>query len=306
VSQENAPISEKDILDRYMRAIGATPLLSPEEELALAQKVRAGEAPARDRMIRSNLKLVVKIAYDYVGMGVPLVDLISEGNLGLIKAVERFDPNRGGRLAAYAAWWIRQFIKKALADQTKMMRLPLHMVEKIARLRRAANEITAKEGREPTDEELSRATHFSQKRIMQLRGLSNPARSLETAPPFAVPLEQTLGDENALSPMEELYTKATAKRVHDILSQMDEREATVLGRRYGLDGKTAATLDEIGAELGLTRERVRQLEMEAVAHFRRRLDEDDRPLTKKEVLRKEREKAKLEVLRQFMVEKGLL
>lgn len=296
------------LIDRYMQAIGGVPLLSAEEEFALANEVQKGDQKARDKMILANLRLVVKIAYDYANMGVPLIDLISEGNLGLIKSVERFDPRRGGRLATYAAWWIRQTIKKALADQSKMMRLPMHMVEKIAKLRRSSTELMSKLGREPTIAEIAKATHFSQKRIQQLRALLTSTVSLEapSTPTQTTTLEETLGDESAKDPLVSLLQKTASERIKEILSSMDERQAAILRLRHGLDGNASKTLDEIGHIMGLTRERVRQLETEAQTQLRRALSSDDKHFSREEVDKETRSRAKVEILRQFMIEKGLL
>jgi len=294
------------LLDRYMQAIGQTPLLDAETEAMLSEAVKRGDRGARDRMILANLRLVVKIAYDYAGMGVPLIDLISEGNLGLIKAVERFDSKRGGRLVTYAAWWIRQFVKKALADQSKMMRLPMHVVEKIAKLRRTNNELTEELKREPTNEELSKVLKISLKKVAELKALGKSSASLETAPPFSLPLEETLSDEKEKNPLGALLNKATGERLKEILSQMDEREALIIKLRHGLGGQKEMTLDEIGKEVGLTRERIRQLEQSAQVNLRRLLKNEDSALSKEEIAVIKRQRAKVEVLREFMIEKGLL
>lgn len=312
MSPTNAPFDDIGLIDRYMQAIGATALLSAEEEVSLADRVKKGDRTARDQMILANLRLVVKIAYDYANMGVPLIDLISEGNLGLIKAVERFDPRRGGRLATYAAWWIRQTIKRALADQAKMMRLPMHMVEKIAKLRHVTADLTAKLGREPTIAEISKASHFSQKRIHQLHTLLNSTVSLEapasSSQGNSVTLEETLGDEYAQNPLANLLQKTNSERLKEILATMEPRTAEILRLRHGFTGEETPpkTLDEIGKLLGLTRERVRQLEQEGQTHLRRLLTSDDKPLTGEQIKKETYKRAKIEVLRQFMIEKGLL
>lgn len=298
--------AEMTLIDRYMQAIGKAPLLEATEETRLSGLAQKGDATARDTLILSNLRLVVKIAYDYAGMGVPLIDLISEGNLGLIKAVDRFSPARGGRLATYAAWWIRQKIKQALADQGKMMRLPMHVVEKIARLRRSSAELTAKLGREPTVPELSRHTRFSQKRIEQLKELLNNAISLEAPRKDDWSLEETLGDEQASTPFATLLKKTNIQRVDELLEKLEPRQAQVLKLRHGVDGQAARTLDQVGQLMGLTRERVRQLEQEAQAQLKRLLKKDDAPASKETVNTRAKARARLEVLREFMVEKGLL
>jgi RNA polymerase primary sigma factor len=297
-----------NIIDRYMQAIGGVPLLTAEQEASLADKARAGEKQARDRMILANLRLVVKIAYDYAHMGVPLIDLISEGNLGLIKSVERFDPRKGGRLATYATWWIRQTIKKALADQGKMMRLPMHMVEKIAKLRRASAQLTAQLHREPTQQELARATHFSQKKIQQLQALLASTVPLGASPDSSRQhsLEEILGDEQSATPLATLLQKTDSEKINEAFGSMDARLSQILRLRHGLDGGTSKTLDEIGHIMGLTRERVRQLEIEGQMQLKRLLSSADKPLTRTEMEKNTRERGRVEVLKQFMVEKGLI
>ena len=298
--------AEMSLIDRYMQAIGNIALLSAAEEEALAVRVQKGDLAARDKMILANLRLVVKIAYDYAGMGVPIVDLISEGNLGLIKAVERFQIKRGGRLATYAAWWIRQMIKKALADQGKMMRLPMHVVEKIAKMRRASAHLIAQLGREPTVAELAAETRFSQKRIQQLKELLSSSVSLEASSPHELSLEETLNDEKTASPFANLLKKNNIQRMDEILKGIDPRNAEVLRLRHGLDGNLPRTLDQVGEIMGLTRERVRQLETEGQTQLRRILKKDDQPVPKEKLAAQSRERGRVEVLRQFMLEKGLL
>ncbi len=301
-------LSEMALLDRYMQAVGRAALLSEKEEFALAEKARRGDKAARDKMILANLRLVVKIAYDYSHMGVPLLDLISEGTLGLIKAIDRFRSNRGGRLATYAAWWIRQNVKKALADQGKLIRLPLHVVEKIARLRRATSELTASLKREPTLAELAKASHLSQKRIISLREILASTISLDAPVTAAgsIPLEETLSDEKTIDPLRQLLQKTASERINAALSRLEERSAAVLRYRHGLGGIPPLTLDKIGEVLGLTRERVRQIETEAQVQLRRLLTSDDETLSRKEVSAQTKERKRVEVLREFMIEKGLL
>lgn len=295
------------ILDRYMQAIGKEPLLREEEEIKLAKEVAKGNLVARDRMLLANLRLVVKIAYNYAGMGVPLIDLISEGNLGLIKAVERFKSNKGGRLITYASWWIRQQVKSALASQSKSVSLPMHIVEKIAKMRATRNRLSEELQRTPTDEELAKALRIGQAKLAQLKSLTTTSASFETAPPFTLPLQETLQDPEAITPLSALIKKTSAEQLHAILDSLeDDREAEIIRKRFGLNGKTPLTLDQIGQQMGLTRERIRQLELSAQVALRRQLQAREDTLSTEEIRQKNKNRARVEVLHQFMVEKGLL
>jgi RNA polymerase primary sigma factor len=255
----------------YLREIGQVKLLTAEEEVALAARIKAGDKKAREQMIKANLRLVVKIARDYEGVGLPLLDLISEGNIGLMKAVERFDPAKGAKLSTYAAWWIKQSMKRALATQSKTIRLPVHMVDKISRMRRSAVHLHEELGREPTDEELAEEMGTTARRIGEMRMAALPPTSLD-APingDDSMRFSEVVEDEKADSPYEHLKTKTVAGMLRDMVKVLSSREALLVRARFGLDGNPCRTLDEVGEQLGVTRERVRQLQNNALAKLRK-------------------------------------
>jgi RNA polymerase primary sigma factor len=263
----------------YLREIGQTPLLTREEEVKLARRIKRGDQAARQQMIKANLRLVVKIAHDYSSYGLPLLDLISEGNIGLMKAVERFDPKKGGKLSTYAAWWIKQSIKRALANQSKTIRLPVHLVDKIARMRRVAMQLAEEFGREPTDEELGEELSMAPAKIAQLRTAAIRPASLDATvgqEEDGASLGDMIGDEAAQMPSEMLSDKNMRKAVMDMLHVLDERELKIITLRFGLDGKKEMTLEEVGRKFKVTRERIRQLQNIALRKIKRALDKQDK------------------------------
>jgi RNA polymerase primary sigma factor len=263
----------------YLREIGQTPLLTREEEVKLARKIKRGDQAARQHMIKANLRLVVKIAHDYSSYGLPLLDLISEGNIGLMKAVERFDPKKGGKLSTYAAWWIKQSIKRALANQSKTIRLPVHLVDKIARMRRVAMQLAEEFGREPTDEELGEELQMPAAKISQLRTAAIRPASLDAnvgQDEDGASLGDLIGDENAQTPSDLFSDKNLRKSVMDLLHVLDERELKIITMRFGLDGKKEMTLEEVGRKFKVTRERIRQLQNIALRKIKRALDKQDK------------------------------
>src|SRR5213596_2274167 len=211
----------------YLREIGQIPLLTPDQEIELAAKIKKGDREARALMIRSNLRLVVKIAHDYANLGLPLLDLISEGNIGLMKAVERFEPSKGGKLSTYGSWWIKQSIKRALANQSKTIRLPVHLVDKISKMRRVAMKLQEEFGREPTDEELAEEMGMTPARVAQLRTAAIRPASLdapigdEDSNNFA----EVVQDENAQTPYKHLEDKTVTKMLQEMVTTLDPREA---------------------------------------------------------------------------------
>jgi len=264
----------------YLREISKTDLLTPAEEIELAARIKKGDKRARTHMIRANLRLVVKIAQDYSGYGLPLADLISEGNIGLMKAVERFDPNKGGKLSTYGSWWIKQSIKRALANQSKTIRLPVHMVDKIARMRRISTMLGESIGREPTDEELSEELGIPRKKLALLKQAAKRPTSLN-APVYednSGEYSDLIGDERAVDPFEALNTKTMHGELDDLLELLDERESRIIGARFGLDGKKTMTLEQVGVEFGVTRERIRQLQNIALAKMRKALHRKEEPM----------------------------
>ncbi len=262
-------------LTLYMRDAVEVPLLTVEEEIELAARIKRGDLGAREHMIRANLRLVVKIARDYDGFGLPLLDLINEGNIGLMKGVERFDPAKGGKLSTYASWWIKQSIKRALANQSKMIRLPVHLVDKISRMRKVALKLQEELGREPEVEELAEELGVTPKKVRLWQSAAMKTASLDE--PLADEDSSRLGDvvpdTQSLNPYDNLNHQTTHSMVRDFLNILDERELTILRRRFGLDGQKEKTLDEIGKQFGVTRERIRQLQNIALAKLRNRIEQ---------------------------------
>jgi RNA polymerase primary sigma factor len=275
------PPAERSSLRLYLQEIGRVPLLTPEEEVVLAKRIHKGDEQAREHMIRANLRLVVKIAHDYTHFGLPLLDLISEGNIGLMKAVERFDPAKGGKLSTYAAWWIKQSIKRALANQSKTIRLPVHLVDKIARLRKTAMQMQETLGREPTNEELGEALGLPVRKIAHLKSVSLRPSSLDApvGDDDSTELGDLVSDESTPTPFENLRGKNTLQDISAIVGKLDPREAEILRLRFGLDGERPKTLEEVGETLNVTRERVRQLQNTALSKMRKAMIKLERQRT---------------------------
>ncbi len=269
-------------LKLYLREISKTPLLTIQDEIDLAERIRNGDTEARAHMIRANLRLVVKIAQDYSNYGLPVTDLISEGNIGLMKAVERFDPEKGGKLSTYAAWWIKQSIKRALANQSKTIRLPVHMVDKIAKMRRISAMLSEALGREPTDAELAEEVGLPRRKLAMLRQASQRPTSLDA--PInegeATEYGEVISDDRAENPLDMLTDKNLHGEIDGLLAVLDERERRIIDERFGLNGKTPMTLEDVGREFGVTRERIRQLQNSALSKMRRALSKKEKPLPK--------------------------
>ncbi len=266
-------------LETYLREINETPLLSPEEEHELAARVAQGDPEARDRMVRANLRLVVNIARGYTGKGLSLQDLIEEGNLGLLRAVEGFDPAMGTRFSTYASYWIKQSIKRALINSAKTIRIPAYMVELLSKWRRASTRLSEELGRSPTLEEVARVLGLPRKKLPIIK----KAIQIYNASPHTDQSENgwSLGemvmDDRSASPDEKLVESDDLRRVLTLLDELEPREATVLKLRFGLEGNEPMTLKQIGQMLGLTRERVRQIETEALRKLATALDPDAAP-----------------------------
>lgn len=264
----------------YLREISKTALLTPQEEIELAARIKKGDKKAREHMIRANLRLVVKIAQDYSNYGLPLADLISEGNIGLMKAVERFDPNKGGKLSTYGSWWIKQSIKRALANQSKTIRLPVHMVDKIARMRRISAMLAESLGREPTSDELAEELGIPRKKLALLKRAAKRPTSLN-APIHeddSAEFSDIIGDEHAVDPLDALDAKNMHGELDELLDVLDAREHRIIDARFGLDGKKPMTLEEVGVEFGVTRERIRQLQNIALDKMRKALHRKEEPM----------------------------
>ncbi len=264
-------------LRRYLREISDTPLLTLEQEGLLAARIRKGDAEARDRMIRSNLRLVVKIAKDFDGMGLPLLDMINEGNIGLMRAVERFDPRKGAKLSTYAAWWIKQAIKRALANQGKTIRLPVHLVDRVAKIRRTANRLHEELGREATDAEIAEALGMTRERVTELVTASYRPASLDApmGDDAETQLQDIVPDENVQTAYEDYEAQTRLELLRELVDELDERELTIIRYRYGLDGGPERTLEEVGNRFGVTRERIRQIQGTALAKLRRMMERRD-------------------------------
>jgi RNA polymerase primary sigma factor len=271
-------MGEEQAIKIYMREIGQTDLLTVEEEVELAARIKKGDEEARQRMVRANLRLVVKIAQSYARYGLPLLDLISEGNIGLMKAVERFDPEKGGKLSTYAAWWIKQAIKRALANQSKTIRLPAHLLDKISKMRKAEYRLGDKLGREPTSVELARELDVTPETIDGWKVVAMSPTSLDAKPSDRDrgDIGELIGDEHARTPFEELNDHQLRDEVGSLLHHLDEREQEILRYRFGLGGAETETLEEVGKRFDITRERVRQIQNIAVGKLREMMEEPDR------------------------------
>ncbi len=263
----------------YIREIMETPLITVQDEIKLAKRIKRGDSAAREQMIKANLRLVVKIAREYEDYGLPLLDLINEGNMGLMKGVERFDPTKGAKLSTYAAWWIKQSIKRALANQGKTIRLPVHLVDKISRMRKLALKLQEEFGREPTDEELAEEMQISTAKVAMMRSAGIRPASLDAAlgdEADASRLGDVIPDQKAETAYETLETRTRHEMVRELLPTLDARELTILRYRFGLDGDQERTLEEVGQQFGITRERIRQLQNAALAKLRKRIEKIER------------------------------
>jgi len=272
--REWSPYDGNTAFKLYLREVGKSRLLTPDEEVELAARIKKGDKKARELMIKANLRLVVRIARDYEDYGMPLLDLISEGNIGLMRAVERFDPTKGAKLSTYSSWWIKQSIKRALANQSKTIRLPVHVVHKLFRMRQAAMKLHEALGREPLDEELSAEVGLSPAKIARFRNAAIGPTSLEA--PLGEgedsAIAEIVKDEAASTPYEMLEEKTNATMLRGLVATLNPREAGILRCRFGLDGQRERTLDEVGRKFGVTRERIRQLQNLALRTLRTQIE----------------------------------
>ena len=299
--------SDRSNLQIYLQEIGKTALLTIQEEVTLARRIRRGDKAARDHMIKANLRLVVKIAMDYKDFGLPLLDLISEGNIGLVKAVERFDPRKGGKLSTYAAWWIKQSIKRALANQSKTIRLPVHLVDKISKMRKTAMAISERLGREPTDEELAMELQIPTSKVAHLKSVSVRPASLDA--PIGedgdtATFGDIVGDESATSPFDNLRDKNLNLDLHSMVDSLDKREAEIIRLRFGLGGRSELTLEEVGRKFNVTRERIRQLEYIALGKMRRAMAKNEALRSSEDIEQEDRQRKRMTVIREFIESKA--
>jgi RNA polymerase primary sigma factor len=264
-----------DSVRLYLREIGKIPLLSAEEELALAQRVVAGDKDAKDKMAEANMRLVVSIAKRYVGRGLDLLDLIQEGNTGLLRAVEKFDPDKGFKFSTYATWWIRQAITRAIADQARTIRIPVHMVETINKLLRTQRRLTQELNREPTNEEIAKEMEIDVDKVEHIMKIKQDISSLDASirdDEEDSVLADFIEDEDTVSPEESATGQLLKEQVKDMLGALTEREQKILKLRFGLEDGKSHTLEEVGQEFSVTRERIRQIEAKALAKLRKHRD----------------------------------
>lgn len=266
-----------DSVRLYLREIGKIPLLSAEEELALAQKVVAGDKRAKDQMAEANMRLVVSIAKRYSGRGLDFLDLIREGNTGLLRAVEKFDPDKGFKFSTYATWWIRQAITRAIADQARTIRIPVHMVETINKLLRTQRRMTQELNREPTIEELAKELEMEPEKVEYVMKIKQDIHSLDAGVGRDGDDEDSvlgdfIEDEDAKSPEETAASQLLKEQVQEILDALSEREQKIIKMRFGLEDGKQHTLEEVGQEFSVTRERIRQIEAKALAKLRKHKD----------------------------------
>ncbi len=259
-----------DPVRMYLKEIGRIPLLNREQEIDLAQRNEAGDKKAKEKLTASNLRLVVSIAKKYIGRGMTFLDLIQEGNKGLIRAVEKYDWTKGFKFSTYATWWIRQAITRAIADQARTIRIPVHMVETINKLMRTSRKLMQDLGREPTPEEIGKAMEMEPDRVREILKISQKTTSLET--PIGDEDDSYLGDfiadETQISPYEATSQRMLKENVDEVLNALSDREAKVLKMRFGLNGSRPMTLEEVGQKFGVTRERIRQIEAKALRKLR--------------------------------------
>jgi len=265
----------KDAYRLYLREIGQTPLLTPREEIALAKRIRRGDRAAREQMITANLRLVVKIARDYEHLGMPLLDLINEGNIGLMKAVDRFDPRKGAKFSTYGAQWIKQAIRRVLSNQSREIRLPIPILQQISHLGEASARLRGSLGREPSDEELAddlatdvkHVRHWRASAAIKPTSLDTPLNGDDENNRVA----DVVADEHAATPYDQLEQKTDQALVRRIVAMLNPREQSILRQRFGLDGDEEKTLEQVGEEFGVTRERIRQIQLEALEKLRQEL-----------------------------------
>jgi RNA polymerase primary sigma factor len=273
------PASRGDSLQLYLQEIGQVKLLTASEEIELAKRIQRGDEAAREHMIKANLRLVVKIARDYEGLGLPLLDLINEGNMGLMTGVERFDHKRGAKLSTYAAWWIKQNIKRALANQSRTIRLPVHVVDRLAHMRRAEVKLREALDREPTDDELAHELDLDPQRVRRYRDASRAPISLESpvGDDDSSRIADVVADPNAVAPFDRVMLETDTELVREVLATLTERESSILNLRFGLKDGNQRTLEEIGEKMGVTRERIRQIQDGALKKLRAKMEERDAP-----------------------------
>lgn len=258
-------------LEQYLREISEVPLLTPVEEVKLARRIQRGDKKAREHMIRANLRLCVKIARDYEHHGVPLLDLVNEGNIGLMKAVDYFDPTKGAKFSTYSSWWIKQAVKRAVANQARTIRIPIHLRDRIAHFWRIHSRLHDELGREPSDEEIADEMNMPIGRIRKMRRamLSTISLDAQLGDDDSSTVSEVVADERATTAYQDLDHRTRSDLVRELLSRLNDRELTILRQRFGLEGGSEKTLEEVGESFSLTRERIRQLQNIALTKLRK-------------------------------------
>jgi RNA polymerase primary sigma factor len=273
IGEDNRRVGFNSI-EVYLKEIGRTPLLTRKEERRLARLIKRGDPAARTKMIKANLRLVVKIANDYGDLGLPLLDLISEGNIGLMKAVEHFNPKKGAKFSTYASWWIKQAVRRALSKQAKIIRLPVHITEKVSKLKRARFNLEERLGRKPTPEELATVLGVSSSRVEYMGRLMLSPLSLDQKTDMgdenSCNLGEVIEDANAPMPSDQIEQKMQRAAIDQILGKLTEREREIMILRFGLDGRKPQTLEMVGRHFRVTRERIRQVQEIALGKLRRK------------------------------------
>lgn len=277
ITAENVDAFADDSVRLYLREIGKIPLLTPEEEADLAQRIVKGDKKAKDKMVESNMRLVVSIAKRYGGRGLDFLDLIQEGNTGLLRAVEKFDPEKGFKFSTYATWWVRQAITRAIADQARTIRIPVHMVETINKVLRTSRKLTAELNREPTNEEIAKELDMETEKIDYVMRIKQDIASLDASVGREGDDEDSvLGDfvedEERDSPEESAANQILKEQLSEIIATLTEREQKIIRLRFGIGGGRPHTLEEVGAEFDVTRERIRQIEAKALSKLRKNKD----------------------------------
>ena len=264
-------LSDNDTMKLYMQNIGQFPLVSPEEEIELAAKIKDGDDDAKQKLIRSNLRLVVKIAHDFKGLGLPLLDLISEGNIGLMRAVEKFDPSKGAKLSSYAAWWIKQSMRRALANQARTIRIPVQSASKICKIQAAKVKLAEEYGRDPTDREIASEGTVTGLRLGKTTTISlhDPIQHGEDGE-----FRDIIPDDKSTAPDELVQDEETLSHMLKLTERLEKRERIILNLRFGLSGERPKTLEEVSQTIGRTRERVRQIQNQALDKLKSYLEED--------------------------------
>jgi RNA polymerase primary sigma factor len=268
-------ISDNDTMKLYMASIGKFELVDQKEEARLAKRIAKGDQEARARLINANLRLVVKIAHDFKGLGLPLLDLISEGNIGLMRAVEKFDPSKGAKLSSYAAWWIKQSMRRALANQARTIRIPVQSASKIGKIQNAKAKLTQTLGREPTDKEIANEINLTERTVIGLR--QGKASTISLFDPIQNGAEgefkDIIPDDKTIAPNDIIQDDETLALMMKMVSKLPERERVILKLRFGLDGEKPKTLEEVSHAIGRTRERVRQIQNQALERLRAAIEE---------------------------------